>query len=78
VGHYRFAGANIPIVCDGVPVAAGDVIVADEDGVVVVPRARAAEILVAAQKLDNTEHATLPFIEKFRSIEEAVRQFGRI
>jgi regulator of RNase E activity RraA len=78
VGHYRFAGANVPIDCDGVRVEAGDVIVADEDGVVVVPRAHAAEILVAAQKLDNTEHATLPFIEKFRSIEEAVRQFGRI
>ena len=78
VGHYRFAGQNIPIDCDGVRVEAGDVIVADQDGVVVVPRARAAEILVAAQKLDNTEHSTLPFIEKFRSIEEAVRQFGRI
>jgi regulator of RNase E activity RraA len=78
VGHYRFAGSNIAIVCDGVTVNPGDIIAADQDGVVVVPRARAAEILVAAEKLDNTEHATLPFIEKFRSIQEAVAQFGRI
>jgi regulator of RNase E activity RraA len=78
VGHYRFAGSNIPVVCDGVSVNPGDVIAADQDGVVVVPRARAAEILVAAEKLDNTEHSTLPFIEKFRSIQEAVAQFGRI
>ena len=78
VGHYRFAGSNIAIVCDGVTVNPGDVIAADQDGVVVVPRARAAEILVAAEKLDNTEHSTLPFIEKFRSIQEAVAQFGRI
>ena len=78
VGHYRFAGGNIPVICDGVAVNPGDIIAADQDGVVVIPRARAAEILVAAEKLDNTEHSTLPFIEKFRSIQEAVAQFGRI
>src|ERR1700739_4658399 len=29
VHHYRFAGANVPVQCDGVTVRAGDVIVAD-------------------------------------------------
>jgi len=52
--------------------------VADEDGVAVVPRARAADVLKKAQELDNTEHSMLPFIEKFRSIKEAVAKFGRI
>jgi len=78
VSHYRFAGANIPVEVDGVRVAAGDIIVADQDGVVVVPRARAAEVLVLAQKLDNSEHSMYPYIEKFHSILEAVKQFGRI
>jgi regulator of RNase E activity RraA len=78
VSHYRFAGVNLPILCDGVSVAANDIIVADQDGVVVVPREHAAEILVLAQKLDNSEHSMYPFIEKFHSITEAVRQFGRI
>ena len=78
VGHYRFAGMNIPVVCDGVPVAPGDIIVADQDGVVVVPRAHAADVLVLAQKLDYTEHSMYPYIEKFHSIEEAVKQFGRL
>jgi regulator of RNase E activity RraA len=78
VSHYRFAGVNVPIEVDGTPVAAGDIIVADQDGVVVVPRARAAEVLVLAQKLDNSEHSMYPYIEKFHSIVEAVRQFGRI
>lgn len=78
VGHYRFAGANIPITCDGVRVSPGDIIVADWDGVVVVPRAHAAEILVRAQNLDNSEHSMYPFIEKYHSIEEAVEKFGRL
>ena len=78
IDHYRFAGANIPVTCAGARVNPNDIIVADEDGVAVVPRAHAAEILKKAQELDNTEHSMVPFIEKFRSIREAVAKFGRI
>ena len=78
INHYRFAGANIPVTCAGVRVNAGDIVTADEDGVGVVPRAHAAEVLKKAQDLDNTEHTMIPFIEKFRSIKEAVAKFGRI
>lgn len=78
VNHYRFAGVNVPVTCAGVRVAAGDIVVADEDGVAVVPRAKAAEVLKKAQELDDTEHRMYPFIAKFKSIKEAVAKFGRI
>jgi len=78
VGHYRFGGSNITITCAGVKVSANDIISADEDGVVVIPRAKAAEVLKKSQELDFTEHSTMPFIEKYRSIKEAVAKFGRI
>ena len=78
VNHYRFAGVNLPVTCAGALVNANDIISADEDGVVVIPRTQAAEILKKAQELDNTEHTMIPFIEKFRSIKEAVARFGRI
>ena len=78
INHYRFAGANIPVTCAGARVNPNDIVVADEDGVAVVPRAHAAEILKKAQELDYTEHSMVPFIEKFRSIKEAVAKFGRI
>ncbi len=78
VSHYRFGGMNIPIEVGGTHIEPNDIIVADQDGVVVVSRARAAEVLILAQKLDSSEHSMYPYIEKFRSIVEAVRQFGRI
>lgn len=78
VSHYRFAGANIPVVCDGVAVSAGDFVVADADGVVVVPRASAAQALKAAQEMDFKEHSMYAYIEKLKSIGEAVKKFGRL
>ncbi|MBS1840870.1 MAG: RraA family protein [Acidobacteria bacterium] len=78
IGHYKFGGANISMICDGVQVQPGDIVAADQDGVVVVPRAKAAEILALAQEMDNKEHSMYPFIEKYRSLQEAVKQFGRL
>jgi regulator of RNase E activity RraA len=78
VTHYRFAGANIPVVCDGVAVNAADIIVADADGVVVVPRASAPAALKLAQQMDFKEHSMYATIEKLKSIQEAVKQFGRL
>jgi regulator of RNase E activity RraA len=78
VHHYRFAGSNIPVKCDGVDVQPQDIIVADADGVVVVPRAVAAEVLGVAQKMDFNEHSMYAYIEKLKSITEAVKKFGRL
>lgn len=78
VNHYRFAGKDVPVTCAGVPVRAADIVVADMDGVVVVPKEHAPEVLKKAQQLDQSEHSMFPYIEKYKSIREAVARFGRL
>jgi 4-hydroxy-4-methyl-2-oxoglutarate aldolase len=50
---------GLPVVCGGIAVASGDVVVGDRDGVVVVPRARIAETLDSLEHVTAIEAATL-------------------
>jgi 4-hydroxy-4-methyl-2-oxoglutarate aldolase len=54
----RLGDVNAAIECAGQRVAPGDVVVADDDGVVVVPRMRAAEVLAACGAREEKEAAS--------------------
>lgn len=82
--HTMFSGrktdvqVNVPVSCGGILVNAGDVIVADEIGVTVVPAADLAQVLAAAREQAQREEATRQRIKQGKTFEELLAEFGRI
>ncbi len=55
---------NFPVVCGGIHVRPGDVIVADDDGVVCVPRADAAKVVKAGEEREKKEAVNRERLQK--------------
>jgi regulator of RNase E activity RraA len=78
VSRWATVANNVPVECGGVTITPGDIIVAGEDGVVVVPKDRAAEVLKRSQEIDEREIKMVPFIKQYKSLSEVVKKFNRI
>ena len=55
---------NVPVVCAGASIKPGDVIVADDDGVVVVPRLDAAKVAKAGEEREKKEAGSRARLQK--------------
>lgn len=69
---------NVPVVCGGIIVNPGDLVVADEIGVAVVPYGRLEEVYQRARKQADNEIASREAILKGAKVEDLLREFGRI
>ncbi|MDR7417038.1 MAG: RraA family protein [Armatimonadota bacterium] len=78
VGRYGTLARDLPVPCGGVWVRPGDIIVGDTDGVVVVPREHAAEVLAVALEIEQTERRMAARIRELGSIRRALEELGRI
>ena len=70
---------NVAVVCGGVTVAPGDVVIADEEGIVVLPKMHAADMLAKAQaRAKKEEETTLEqWVKNHKErIDEAVKTLG--
>jgi len=78
VSRYATVANQIPVLCAGVEVKPGDIVVAGEDGVVAVPQEKAEEVLKRAQEIDERESKMVPLIQKLKALGKAIEQFNRI
>lgn len=69
---------NVPIVCGGIIVNPGDLVVADEIGVSVVPYDELERVAVDARKLADAEEASREEILKGANYKDLLAKFGRI
>lgn len=69
---------NVPITCGGALIDPGDLILADEIGVVAVPKAEAASVLQRAQAQADREEATRQRIKAGKTVDELLKEFGRL
>jgi len=70
-GRVQFEGTNVPVQCGDVRVAPGDVVVADENGVVIMPASRMNQVLEVAEKLAEIESAIIEDVKKGISATQA-------
>lgn len=78
LGRYRTYSANEPVMIAGVIVHPGDIVVADIDGVVIVPRQHAEAVLAMAQDIDARELEQARLIISAGSLREGLAKYGRI
>lgn len=78
VGRFASVSHNAPVTCAGVNVTPGDIIVADEDGVVVIPQDKANAVLQRAREIDAREKKMVPLIRQYKSLRKVVELFNRI
>lgn len=78
LGRYKTVASQVPVDIGGVIVHPGDLIVADIDGVVVVPKDKAAEVLAMSQEIDSRELEQAKLIVAEKSLRKGLAKYGRI
>ena len=75
-GRGSIQAVDVPVICDGVPVAPGDLVFGDADGVVVVPQAVEAEVLKLAFDKINGEHHSINELRAGGFLRDVYAKYG--
>jgi regulator of RNase E activity RraA len=76
LGRVDVSGHNVPITCGDVLVQPGDLVLADHDGIVVVPHDMAAKTLEAAEEKVRGENMVRKKLAEGMSATEAFQRYG--
>jgi regulator of RNase E activity RraA len=78
VGRFKTLAANVPLDCGGITVVPGDLIVADTDGVVVVPQMQVEAVLAEATEIEMKELEQAAYIRETKSLKAGLAKYQRI
>jgi len=78
LGRIDVDAYGVPVVCGGVEIAPGDLVLGDHDGVVAVPAAHAEAIVAAAEEKVGDENLVRARLAEGMPVSEAFRAYGII
>ena len=76
IGRCLITHYQIPILIGDVLIKPGDIVVGDIDGVLIVPRERACEVLLRAEEIKENEKAIFCWVREGQSIHEIKKKGG--
>lgn len=77
-GRRKLVGINVPVQIGDIRVNAGDIIVADDTAIAVVPAEKASEILRQCRQIEESEKRVVKALKEGQTFSEATRKFGRV
>jgi regulator of RNase E activity RraA len=78
LGRIDVDAVGVAVVCGGVEVAPGDLVLGDHDGVVIIPAALGAEVIALAEEKVTGEGLVRAKLAEGMSVSEAFRTYGVI
>lgn len=78
VGRYKTIASNVPVECGGIMVNPSDLVVADADGVVVVPKDHVDAVLEVALDIEDREAEQTKLIKEQKSLTKGLEKYNRI
>jgi len=76
-GRWRLVDYNVPITIGDVSIDPGDFVLGDRDGVIIIPREIATEVIVAAEEVVHTENLVRKSILEGTLPLDAYNKYGR-
>lgn len=75
-GRGQIMAIDVPVICDGVRVNSGDLVIGNADGVVVVPQAYETEVLIKAFEKINDENKSIDELRAGNYLRDVYAKYG--